>query len=499
MAKQCPLRQIPRISRLELSKMNFAIEVPAEANPLTTQTLYHILQSASSSNPQQVKTSAQQLQNWEKSPGFYSSLQSLYIDYSLPVELRQLAVIQLKNGIDKYWRKTALNAINKDEKELIRSRSLDSGINEPEHRLALQISITIAKIVRYEFPHDWPDAITSVMEKLRSMSHSTNPIRLSRALLILLYIIKELSTAKLQRSRASLQSTAPEVVLFLSTLYIQKVNAWMSFLKSGGDDEGGALDGMEQSLLTLRVLRRLIIAGYEFPNRIQDVRDIWGILALHFGEMLGLVQEESAVLHVNPRSLIEKHLIQIAKLHLDMIKTHPAGYALLPDSVGLAKAYWTLARQFGESLGSRSPLSRRIDDEETAPAFEKLSLRGLLLIRACVKMVYNPAQTFKYQQAEDKEEKNLAKELMRNDLLSGEFAQEVMESLVTRFFVFTPQDLYQWQEDPEGWEKTQEESGDDWELSLRTCSEKLFLDLMIFYKDLLVQPLINVFQTVASM
>lgn len=479
--------------------MNFSIEVPAEANPLTAQTLYHILQSAASNDPQQLKTGAQQLQNWEKSPGFYSSLQSLYIDYSLPVELRHLAILQLKNGIDKYWRKTALHAINKEEKEFIRSRSIDSGISEPEHRLLLQISITIAKIVRYEFPHDWPDAITSVLEKLRSISQLKSPIQLSRTLLILLHIIKELSTAKLQRSRASLQSAAPEITQLVSSLYIDKVNTWISFLKNGGDDEGGALESMDQSLLALRVLRRLIIAGYDFPNRNQEIRNIWEILALHFGEMLSLVQEEPAAIHVTPKSLIEKHLIQIAKLHLDMVKTHPAGYALLPDSVGLAKAYWNLAHQFGEDMSSRTTESRGIDDEETASTLEKLSLRGLLLIRACLKMVYNPAQTFKYQQAEDKEEKKLAKELMRDDLLSGEFTQEVMESLVTRFFAFTPRDLYQWEEDPEEWEKGQVDSGDDWELNLRTCSEKLFLDLMINYKELLVQLLINVFQTVASM
>ena len=478
--------------------MNFSIEVPAEANPLTTQNLHHILQSASSNDPQQLKTAAQQLQNWEKSPGFYSSLQALYIDYSLPVELRHLAILQLKNGIDKYWRKTALNAINKEEKNLIRSRSLESGISEPEYRLAIQNSITIAKIVRYEFPHDWPDAIKSVIAKLRSTSQSPDPTQLSRTLLILLHTIKELSTAKLQRSRVSLQSAAPEIVKHLCTLYIDKANTWLSFLKHGGDDEGGALESIDQSLLALRVLRRLIIAGYEFPNRHEDIRSIWGILASQFREMLGLVQEQSVAMHINPRSLIEKHLVQIAKLHLDMVKSHPAGYVLLPDSVGLAAAYWGLARRFGEEMGSRTTESRSVDDEETGSTLEQLSLRGLLLIRACLKMVYNPAQTFKYQQAEDKEEKRTAKELMKTALLSGEFAQELMETLVTRFFVITPRDLYQWDDDPEEWEKSQEDSGDDWELNLRTCSEKLFLDLMINYKELLVQPLINVFLTIAG-
>ena len=55
--------------------MNGVIELTGEANPLTIPTLFQVLSSASSIDQQQVQTGAQQLQNWEKQPGFYSSLQ----------------------------------------------------------------------------------------------------------------------------------------------------------------------------------------------------------------------------------------------------------------------------------------------------------------------------------------------------------------------------------------------------------------------------------------
>jgi hypothetical protein len=84
-----------------------AIEVPGEANPLTEGILYHVLRSASSTNPTQIQTGAKQLQTWERAPRFYPLLQSVFLDKSLPYEVRYLAIIQLKNGIDKYWRKTA--------------------------------------------------------------------------------------------------------------------------------------------------------------------------------------------------------------------------------------------------------------------------------------------------------------------------------------------------------------------------------------------------------
>ena len=435
------------------AKMNFAIEVPAEANPLTDQTLFHVLQSASSNDQQQIKSGTQQLQNWERSPGFYRSLQSLLLNNALPFEVRYLSVIQLKNGIDKYWRKTALNAIKKDEKDLIRSRCLQSGINEPDRRLALQISIVIAKITRYEYPHDWPDVLDSILEQLQpSSGRFPNFLPLSRTLLILLYIIKELSTAKLQRSRASLQSAAPKIIQVVGHIYVRQVKTWMTFLTTGGDDEGGALESIEVSLLTLQVLRRLMVSGYDFPNRHAEIRDIWSILVSDFEQMLALVHGNSSLLGANARKLIEKHLMQISKLHVHMVQSHPVGYALLPDSTGIAKAYWTLASRFGETLGSQTPTpSAKIgsdgdtEKDEGPSTMEKLTLKGLLLIRACLKMVFNPVQTFKFQKDEDKEERKLSKELMRSDLLSGEFAREAMETLVTRFFVFTVRDLKEWE------------------------------------------------------
>lgn len=78
---------------------------------------------------------------------------------------------------------------------------------------------------------------------------------------------------------------------------------------------------------------------------------------------------------------------------------------------------------------------------------EKLTLKGLLLIRACLRMVFNPVQTFRYQKDEDKEERKTSKELMSGELLSEKFAREVVETLVTRFFVFTARDLKEWEEE----------------------------------------------------
>ncbi len=354
--------------------------------------------------------------------------------------------------------------------------------------------------------HYRPEAIPAIIDSLRQASQSPrNPAHLSRILTVLLYVIKELSAGKLLRTKANLQSVAPEILQILGSFYVDKVQSWRTFLLNGGDDEGRVSEAIGQSLLAIRVLRRLIIAGYDFPNRHNEMAEIWNVIGTQLDEILSFVMSDSYSIHSNVRCLIEKHLVQFAKLHLIMAQEHPAGFVLLPGSINLARAYWKLIKQFGQTFGLHSidGFSKIGDhgdvNDDEAPVTETMTLKGLLLLRGCAKMVFNPAQTFKYQQAEDKEEKKTARELVKNDLLTDAFAQEVMKTLVTQFFVFRPRDLYDWEEEPEEWESREEGEGDVWEFSIRSCSEKLFLDLVINYKQLLVPPLLGVFQTIASM
>ena len=87
---------------------------------------------------------------------------------------------------------------------------------------------------------------------------------------------------------------------------------------------------------------------------------------------------------------------------------------------------------------------------------------------------------------------------MKDAILSAGMIREMMETLVTRFFVFRARDLREWEEEPSEWERREEGEGETWEFSVRVCAEKLFLDLVINNKDQLIQPLLQVFYSVAS-
>ncbi|KAI5204179.1 ARM repeat-containing protein [Aureobasidium subglaciale] len=479
---------------------NFAIEVPGEASPLTEHTLLQVLSSAASTDPQQVQTGANQLATWERTAGFYKHLQSVFINTSLPFEVRYLAIIQLKNGIEKYWRKTAANAVSPEDRAVIRSRLLESGIEENDHRLALQNAIVIAKVSRFEYPNDWPDVISTLIIVLRrSNEPGANPIHLPRTLLIFLHIIKELSTARLQKSRVALQATTPEIVQVLGQIYLEKVQSWQQALTNSVGDQEALQQTMQASLLAIKTLRRLLVTGYEFPNRESDVFQFWQLTYAQVGAFMNIISSQGATLPEELGVPLEKHLLQLSKLHLEMATAHPAAFALLPNSLDLVRSYWALIKQFGETFGSRLDHgTSNGEQDEQKPFQEKVSLSGLKLVRACIKMAFNPTQTFKYKRPEDKIEKAEAIAVIKEQLLTDTFVTEIMETVVTKFFVFRQGELQEWNDDPEDWEQSLEGESEGWEFSVRPCSEKLFLDLALNYRNLLIQPLLNVFYTVAT-
>ncbi|KAI9698248.1 MAG: hypothetical protein M1820_007518 [Bogoriella megaspora] len=486
--------------------MNGAFELPAESNPLTEISLFHSLNSATSSDPTQLQTGTKQLQKWENEKGFYPLLQSIFLDNRLPLEVRYLSIIQLKNGIDKYWRKAATNAVHKEDRARVRERLLSGGIQEADRRLALQNALVIAKITKFEFPNDWPDLLTGIVQSLRSSSSpNAAPNQLPRTLLILLQIVKELTSGRTPRIRATLQTLTSELFLVIAPIYVTRYQNWLSFLHKGGDDEGGALHAVEDSLLALKVIRRLVIGGVEFPNRDDHVQKFWTLTREHFAQLLPTISQTSSLLNNSVRSTIEKHLLQLSKFHLEMAQTHSFSFIHMDESLNLVRAYWNLASEYGITFASNTAVASTLEDAEAynmqepqKSIQERLCLKGLLIVRACFKLAFNPPPSIKYKQPQEKEERAQATEIVRRDLLTPDLVKGMMEVLVTRFFVTRAFDLREWEEDPEEWENKQDGEGDSYEFLVRPCAEKLFLDSVLNFKDLLVPPLLSVFESIAQ-
>lgn len=333
-----------------------------------------------------------------------------------------------------------------------------------------------------------------------SSQPGANSVHLPRTLLIMLNVIKELSTAKLLRIRKSLEAATPEVLGVLTYIYMAKVEQWSGILETGNGDEATAIRALEVSLLCLKSMRRLMISGFDQPNRDSFVQGVWSTSMANFGSFYSFLRSGSPLLTTNTQSMLEKHLVQLSKLHIEMARNHPAAFVLLPDCIKLVLSYWNLVVELGQSYTTTdlSNVKEDDNDDEKNVLLEKLGLKGLLIMRACVRLVFYPVHTFRYQRQLDKEEKALAVKTIETQLLTEPFVTQVMELLVTRFFIMRAGDLREWAEEPEEWERHEEESVDAFEFSVRSCAEKLFLDVMINFKESLSPKLLQVFYSYAS-
>lgn len=164
---------------------------------------------------------------------------------------------------------------------------------------------------------------------------------------------------------------------------------------------------MSISLLSLKILRRLIVAGYEFPNRVAEVQELWQILSAQVWALLnaesqlpgGRAGDAGGDVEVK---LLRKHVVNMGKLFLELASSHPAAFALFPGTLQLLGKYWEVVVNHGETLVQQSKRNTGANaaggkdkDDERWEFREKVALQGMLLFRSCAKMIFNPVSTFK--------------------------------------------------------------------------------------------------------
>lgn len=424
-------------------------------------------------------------------------------------------MILLKNGIDKYWRGSARlkGGLHPDEKALIRSRLLQGTVGEDNRTLALHNALATAKVIRIDYPQDWPAALPDLVALLRSVK-DTNPAQLGGALLVLLRVIKELGSARLRRSQTALQHIAEELFYLLGEIYTANTTVWMGYLTAqngngNGADRSNVDYAMVNSLTALKVLRHLVISGFEHPHRSKLVEEFWSLTQTQFDQFLSYVNNHSQG-GSNDDDIVGKHLLKFTRLHIDMSEAHPASFAALPNSVALARAYWGLVANFAEVYTNSGGLRQNGSSGDgggggggggegkssklEGPLSERLALRGLLLLKSCIQIVTQPLKTFKYRSAEAQQDQNDGVQRIKSELFTDEFLLQVVDTIVTKLFIFRKSDLEAWEEDPEDWETQESESGAAWEWQVRPCAERVFLSLLIHNKQLLAPPLLAYFE-----
>ncbi|NWS14580.1 IPO11 protein, partial [Pachyramphus minor] len=418
-----------------------------------------VLTQATSQDTAVLKPAEEQLKQWETQPGFYSVLLNIFTNHSLDVNVRWLAVLYFKNGIDRYWRRVAPHALSEEEKTTLRA-GLITNFNEPVNQIATQISVLIAKVARVDCPRQWPELIPTLVESVKVQ----DDLQQHRALLTFYHVTKTLSSKRLAADRKLFYDLTSNIYSFACSLWNHHTDTFLQQICAG--NEAAAANSLERTLLSLKVLRKLTVHGFVEPHWNAEVM---GFLHALFERLKQFLECSRSIRAENIcRDRLEKTIILFTKVLLDFLDQHPFSFtALIQRSLEFSVSY--VFTEAGEGI-----------------VFEQFIVQCMNLIKMIVKnYAYKPSKNI-----EDSSPETLEAHKIKTAFFTYPTLMEICRRLVTHYFLLTKEELTMWEEDPESF-TVEETGGDSWKYSLRPCTEVLFIDIFHEYNQILTPVLLE--------
>lgn len=431
---------------------------------LTFDSLLEVLNIVDGSERSQLQQDAEkQLKLWEVQPGFHYLLQDIYIKQDIPLGTRWMAIICFKNGIEKYWRSSRVNAISKEEKAQIRSR-LFYVIEDKNNQLTIQNAHAIARIVRFDFPSEWPNLFDDITKSLEEYVFvKGNLIATNNLLIILNQMIKSVSMVRIGRARQALQSKAPIVLPVLVKLYMKFFQMWTSTLD---------MTLLEICYLCLKNLRRLIPEGFEQPHKNQDIVEFMKVSIGHLRDLVTQHEKYAS-------DMIEKFIKCYSKLYVNLIDSKQTSFTLMPCSQEIISTYMTLLQTKAEAVYNSS---------EDNDFWEVLAVKGFLIMKRMVAYIFKGG-AITLKDRGDKDEVRNAINTLKTQLFTPQVIVQLCDLIINWYLRLKPSDLESWLLEPEEW--TNEELSSSWEYQVRPCAENFFQDLIKYFKDELSDFILN--------
>lgn len=419
---------------------------------------------ACSQDAQMLKPAEQKLAEWEVQPGFHLTLVKFFSDQSIDANVRWMASVYFKNGVLKYWRKNAPNAIAMEEKTEIKKMLLMK-FNEPVQQIAVQIAVLIGNIARFDCPHEWMELVPTLVEVVQS----NDLLVQQRGLLVLLHVVKVLASKRFQRDRIHFEDLTNKLFEFI-------LNLWDAFtqLFYTNIQEHASLDlcatNLEKATISLRILKKLTIYGISAPHLRPKCMMFIRVVFQRLKELLECrLQvkriEKQQQLSDKLSEQVEKFIIKHMKFLNLFFETHPASFVeFIPAAFEFSFNY-----VFHEGTN--------LIFEDNVITFPNFAIQCLNLIKAILSHNLNHVDGDKEQII------NAAK----NDFFTPERLSYIFEKIIMHYFLLSHDEFELWDCDPESY--VLDEGGDSWKYNLRSCTEAFYMILFQKYSPMLIAEL----------
>ena len=131
---------------------------------MAEEALYRALQNVQSPNPSVQKPAESALETMSDQPGYCAALTTILSTPGVDKGCRLMAVICLKNTVNKKWvtRRRAAYTVPAPEKAALKTFLLQH-FDEQEWLVAVQLAVLVAKVARHDWP-PWPELFPAILQ-----------------------------------------------------------------------------------------------------------------------------------------------------------------------------------------------------------------------------------------------------------------------------------------------------------------------------------------------
>ncbi|KAJ6545112.1 armadillo-type protein [Mycena vulgaris] len=425
--------------------------------------VYRVMAGAASQDPALLQASSARLKEMLDMFGTYDALHEIAAQRAVPLQIRQMSIIQFKNAALTHWR--SRKVLSDEHRIQIRKRCF-TFLDEEDATIAECNEVIVSKIARLDYPNNWPNLVDDLLAVIGTASQKQT-LGLLRSLKLLNGIFKEFSNAKMLNSRTMGAMLAKCQVAFCG-YYSTLLSSYQQYTYPDIISPRACTDILLAHMfykcitkMALWLWNRLDKGGKEGIDVEASLH--WSATAL---EHLVSVRQHIIEMHTpNGRSVdvLTRHIYLFGKFFRRLQELSSPRFAALDSCATLVAYYWKKVVEATERSDS-------IADSPEALYPVRFLVQGMVLFKD------NIGQW-----------KPLRKDGSQNqNTLPPEFVQRQ-----------TPSSRSGWA-DPEQWVNDQDTENEQWIFEIRPCSERVLMQLSNQFPDV-VAPLLALAQTAGTL
>ncbi|KAI0068814.1 ARM repeat-containing protein [Artomyces pyxidatus] len=461
---------------------------------ISQQQLYIVVSAAASQNPSEMLAASTRLKELLEQPGTLNVLHEISAQKSIPLPIRQLCIIQIKNVVMNHWRSRRL--IPDHERPAIRARCI-TFLDEEDDTISRCNEIIVAKIARSDFPQKWPslesDLMTPVTNNLglRQASTGSDPHSsriLHRSLRLLNALLKEFSRTKMMTSAKTLSQLIDRLHLVLSDHYVKIAEGLSASLTVVNLSNPRTADDLLFAHLLFKCIMKMAVWIWPrlrdtysrlqpwftqaFQSSAIQLRSLYEIrIALISAVRVSNVQPDPTA--TRSLDLLTRYVRTLGKFFRRVQQLDVHRFVALPACDDLVSYYWDKVVQ-----ANTSP--ELIADSPQAVYPVRFLVQGMVLFKESLSQ-WSPTRKVKSGSG---------------TTLPQDFVENAVTFLVTRFMPLNPSDLEGWMADPEEWVNGEDKEDEQWEFELRPCAERVLMTFSNQYQQYVTPLLVAAFNKV---